>query len=362
MKNKNYSTRVEKLKDRRQGQAGGALAEVFGSAPIFEEYQRRAPRSESLQYALGAMQEVNAEYTKVSHQEKDRVTKQLFDGFKLLNKNIEVELQGSLALNIHLRRYSDVDLLVLPSDYLIYDKSGSGAGNYIPSERNQVAVVTELRQNCYSVLSNAYPQAHVDNNGAKSIALTGGSLRRKVDIVPSVWYDTEAYQNSYSKEDRGVEILDMPNGRLVGNFPFKYMGNINRKDASTLAGVKKSIRLLKTLRYDADEEISLSSFDIASLVWNMNDISLTYPQYLEPALLVSLQRELQFICNSRQYAETLPVADGTRKIVRSVRDFDALCKLNQELMDLIETIGSELQPSLQITFGQSQSILVGVRV
>lgn len=203
---KDYTSRVAKLKDRRQGGTSYTFDSAdFSQQPnITEEYQRRA-RSEGLQYALGAMQEVDAEYTKVSHGEKDRVTRQLIDGLTNRGQNVSIELQGSLAINIHVRRYSDVDLLVLPNDFFIYNANGPAAATYYPSNLDRVTVVKTLRADCYSTLTSAYPAVTVDNSGTKSIAMRGGSLQRKVDVVPALWYDSMMYQASRDKADRGVQ-------------------------------------------------------------------------------------------------------------------------------------------------------------
>lgn len=360
---KNYTSRVAKLKDRRQGSTSYTFDSADSAQPpsVTEDYQRRA-RSESLQYALGAMQEVDAEYTKISHGEKDRVTRQLANGLTNRGQDVSIELQGSLAINIHLRRYSDVDLLVLPSDFFIYNENGPAAASYSPSSRDRISVVKTLRADCYNTLVSAYPAATVDNSGAKSIAMTGGSLQRKIDVVPALWYDSMMYQASRDKADRGVQILDLKTSALKSNFPFKYMHAITWKDLKTSTGTKKAIRLLKTLKYDAEIEIRLSSFDIASLVWNMPDQSLTFPDILETALLVSVQGELQNFCNSRERANALDVADGTRKIIQSDKDFEALHRLNQELIDLIESIATELDVSYSPSFERARVLLNEARL
>ncbi|WP_176079769.1 hypothetical protein [Paraburkholderia tropica] len=368
MVKRDYSLRNQKLRERRQGSLGSpALEGRFGqvlasdSQSLTEAYERRA-QSDSLKYALGAMQEVAEKYTTVSHKEKDRVTNQINGGMMRYGQSVDVQLQGSLALNIHLRRYSDVDLLVFPGDFLLYDSTGSAAYTYAPSDRDKVQVVRTLRTNCYTILKDAFPEVDVDDSGAKCINLTGGSLARSVDVVPALWLDTADYQTSRRQADRGVQILDRPKLELTGNSPFLYMENVNLKDHATMGGAKKAIRLLKTLKYDAEDEINFSSFDIASLVWNMSDAALSYPSYLETALLSSLQDEVNRLCENRAVADTLLVADKTRKIVRSDKDFKALQALNQELSDLIESIATELKPNQMPTFAMAKSALREARV
>lgn len=363
MSRKNYSSRITKLRERRQGTGLYKFAnESYDSvtadaADLVEAYEKRT-QSESLKYALGAMQEVEKRYTVISHEQGERVSGQISSGMKTRDKQVEVHLQGSLPLNIHLRRYSDVDLLVFPSYFLLYDSTGPAAGTYVPSSKNSVEVVKDLRNDCHRILKTAFPQADVDNSGAKCLTVSGGSLTRSVDVVPALWNDTATYQGSRNRRDRGVEILDIQAGKLNGNFPFQYMENINAKDNVTDGGAKKAIRLLKTLKYDADNEVQLSSFDIASLVWHAPTSTLKFPGYLEPALLVSLQTFLNGLCNDRARTELLKVADGTRKIIRSENDYLALHALNGELSDLIESIAAELNPFEAYSFDKARTLLL----
>ncbi|KWR89954.1 hypothetical protein [Cupriavidus sp. IDO] len=357
MSKKDYKSRITKLRDRRQGSPSFTFDSAAGAAPIVESYEQRT-RSESLKYGLGAMQEVDATYTHISGKTGERVKNQLVAGLERRGEVADIRFQGSLPLNIHIRRYSDVDLLVLPGSFLIYDCIGPLATTYCPSPLDRVEVVKKLRGDCYDILSSAFREVNIDNSGAKCIALSGGSLARKVDVVPALWYDTVEYQRTRAIEDRRVEILDLPKGILDGNFPFRYMARIEQKDRDTIGGARKAIRLLKTLKYDAETPVELSSFDIASIVWNMPDVSLRYPGYLETAIIVGALNYLSLLVADRTLAESLYVADGTRKIIRSTKDFEGLKALRDELVDLTESIASELKPLDHNAVQNSKQILV----
>lgn len=351
----NYQNRISKLRERRQGSESSLLKSMaMDSADNLEAYEKRA-RATSLQYALGAMQEVDAKYTRISHEQGNRVSSQIVSA---LSQPVDIRLQGSLPLNIHLKKHSDVDILVLPSTYFLYSPYGSKAASYTPSNRNRIEVVKELRGDCYGVLQTAFPAAKIDNSGSKCITVSGGSLSRSIDVVPALWHDSATFQDSQNEKDRGVEILDLDAHLLNENFPFLYQSRINHKDLVTQSGTKKAIRLLKTLKYDAEPEIKITSFDIASLIWNTPNEYLDYPSYLETALIVSIQKHLNSLCNDRAYAETLDVADGTRKIIRSESDFLSLNALNRELKELIEAIALEVKPNLSWSFEAAQKALM----
>ena len=56
----------------------------------------------------------------------------------------------------------------------------------------------ELRKQCVKELKLAFYEATVDDKGANSIELEGGSLACKVDVVPSAWYETNIYKQRNS--------------------------------------------------------------------------------------------------------------------------------------------------------------------
>jgi hypothetical protein len=165
----------------------------------------------------------------------------------------------------------------------------------------------------------------VDKSGAKAISLSGGSLQRKVDVVPSHWYDTVRYQFIGLEEERAVSILVKDEGRTMDNLPFLHMKHINDKNVRTWGGTKKVIRLLKNLKNDSDYAslITLSSYDIASLVWHFPDTSLQVMKLQTP--------------------------DGTRKVIDSSEKFTGLLLLSLEVDQLAEAVESDLTKAGIIT-------------
>ena len=63
----------------------------------------------------------------------------------------------------------------------------------------------------------------------------------------------------------GIEILDDNEGTRVPNKPFLHNRLIMERDTETNGGLRKAIRLLKSLKYDSDEKIDVSSYDLASI-------------------------------------------------------------------------------------------------
>ncbi len=115
--------RLKSLDSRRRGTdrigqlSLDSVQQILAKSQISESYAKRAPGLKNTRYALGAMQAVDADYTKVSIEEAKRVGVQLESGLAKLNIAIQLRLQGSVPCDIHIRGVSDVDLLVLDDRY-----------------------------------------------------------------------------------------------------------------------------------------------------------------------------------------------------------------------------------------------------
>ncbi len=347
----NYSEKLANMRNRRRGldsitalSKSASFAE--DSVNLREAYESRAT-TEAIKYALGAMQELEAKYTRICIEDGDRVRDQLKTGLNNAGIPVDFEYQGSVPLNIHIRFASDIDLLVLHDGFVTLDWSGPRAGGYNRLGGSVLSDMLNLRTACESVLETKFPAVKVDKSGSKSIALTGGSLRRKVDVVPSHWHDTAAYQQSRDKQDREVKILDKDNEMLISNRPFLHMQRIEDKDLRTDGGAKKSIRLLKNIKRDSSYAIQLTSYDIAGLIWHMDNDALRKPYYLELSLLAELQNYLQLLISNPAYAKTLIVPDKSRIILDSEEKLRSLKWLKNDLDELLVSIAYELNPLLR---------------
>lgn len=351
-----YSNRIGRVNARRN--SSGAVrrsdgVEFSASSAVLDsvvEGYRGKTKSKNLQYALVSMQEVDAQYTAISYREAERVAKQIDLGLQRRGKSVSIELQGSLPLNVHLRRVSDVDMLVWPQSYFIYDSNGSAAHTYAPSSSNIVTEIVTLRAECYSVITSSFPAAKVDDSGAKCVTVTEGSLLRDIDVVPSVLYKTAEYQRTSSDADRGVNIFDKKAIEIITNYPFKVRSLINEKEARTGGGCKKAIRLLKNMKEDSDTAIALSSFDIMSLVYAMQDSALVTSSYYEGKIVASLQDWFYTLSQDEARLRALATVDGSRKIVQSAAAVTAVAQMSSELNTLVLRIAQELQPDVPTSY------------
>lgn len=103
-------------------------------------------------------------------------------------------------------------------------------------------LVIDLRHRLEAALKDAYPAAEVDCTGAKAIQLSGGSLRREVDVVPASWNDTAEYQRTQSEDFRGVNILDKPARQLIDHSNLDRLISLTRENMDSNAEHMRALR------------------------------------------------------------------------------------------------------------------------
>lgn len=354
----NFYSKVERLKSRRKGSIEVAgMDSLLESTQILvnrsrqqEVWESRAANKSATKYAIGAMQEVDPVYTRVSIETGERIENQLSKRLTAEGISAVFRLQGSVPLNIHIKGVSDVDLLVIEQQVLMYDRHGSRASTYTNPRNDSLDVLQNLRKTSERILDDAFPIAKVNKENAKSIKITGGSLARDVDVVPAIWWDTANYQNTQLESDRGVAILDKNVPKKIYNTPFLHIKLITSRCEQTFGGLRKSIRLLKNVKADAEEDgksIDLSSFDITSIMYHCEISRLQKGYFHELAILSETQYWLDYLWSNYDYAKTLYVPDETRKIFDNDEKRNDLMKLSLEIDDLLKEVAKELNAAFE---------------
>ncbi len=349
---RDINSRLENLRVRRKGvdavNSGRVTADfaedVLRKSIIQESWQRRATAQPYTRYALGAMQAVDPAYTQKSRDEAERVAKQLREG---LSVSIETRLQGSVPLDVHIRGVSDVDLLILRTGFYTYATYGTRAlaGYYTsPTSETSLSALTSLRGESEELLKRRYWGATVDCSGGKCIALSGGAFERPVDVVPSHWNDTAAYQASLAEHDRGVTILDKKVPETIDNLPFTHIKRVHDRDTAYLGGLKKAIRLVKNVKNDAAAETTaakLPSFDIAALMYHANQSALQAGYINELYILGEAQRFCDWCYRNKDEAGRLMTPDGLRPVLNNDAKREGLLIISTELDDLAQQVARE---------------------
>jgi hypothetical protein len=150
---RDINERLDNLHKRRRGTDqrsysrlnDEARLDVIAKSAATESWQRRAATKPYTRYALGAMQSVGEQYTRICIETAERVGNQLISKVPI---SLEFRLQGSVPLDVHIRGVSDVDLLTLDTSFCTYATNGARSlgGYYTPTtSRTSLGVLLNLR-------------------------------------------------------------------------------------------------------------------------------------------------------------------------------------------------------------------------
>ena len=331
--------RLKRLKSRRMDASNVSLA----NRGFMEEYDRRT-KNQATRYALGAMQEVDSRSTEISREEADKVETALRDRLSKRGYRPRFRLQGSVPMNTHIRGASDVDLLEILGETITFARSGPNASKYAVSSRPGTIAdeILEMRSASEEELTAHFWGATVDRSNAKSIQLSEGGFRRKVDVVPSHWFDSVDYQKYQNEIFRGVGIVNKNTKEVHHNFPFLFRHHIDQKGKDTDDGAKMAIRLLKNLSADSEKDLEISSYDIASLVYHCPSHAIMRHVARDLAILSGTSAFLNQLASNRSYAETLMSPDGTRKIFDKSEKWSSFVTLVRNISQLAREVEREL--------------------
>lgn len=285
---------------------------------------------------VDAMSPIEPRFTEITFEQGDRVRSQLQENLPTTIA-VEFDYQGSVTNDTHIKKHSDIDLLALHCGFCTLDH-GIVPANPYPNEKSVEDLLT-LRDESVAILKDAFPEVDVKNKPGKAIRLEGGSLQRQIDVVVGNWWNTETWKQYNQKVFRGIRILDTkPPTSTIRNKPFWHNYQIDKKDKET-GTLRKVIRLLKTLKYDADPELSISSYDVAAIAWNMSNTALSVAESDYLQLAKSARSELKRFIDSDIVRNALDVPNGTRKVFGAGgATLEGLKALHKELDELIGRI------------------------
>lgn len=265
-------------------------------------------------YIITALKPISRKYTDKLIEQGDRVENQLKERLKYEYPDLQFRRQGSVSNNTHIRYSSDVDVLVIIDKFVTLEAPQQAT---FPYKGDPLDDLIELRKDCKRELENAFPAADIDDSGANSIEISGGSLYCKVDVVPSNWYDTNEYKQTKEEYLRGIQILNKKEMKRKLNRPFLFNKLLHDKDVERKGSTRMMIRLLKTIKADEIEEgnnIDFSSFDIASIVYRMPNeyfsFDLTHPLDIFRNLIVWMYK----IHEDESIRSSIYVVDDSRLI------------------------------------------------
>jgi hypothetical protein len=190
------------------------------------------------------------------------------------SRKIKIFVQGSYANNTNVRTQSDVDIAVVQEEVFVPKyRDGVNASNYgitslpFPSKSFKDEV-----QEC---LITKFGRDVERKN--KSIKIHGNSYRKDADTVPCMRHRdyTDNFTFNPNSYIAGIWIK-ADDGSIVVNYPEQHIENGRTKNNNTNYYFKKTVRIVKNIKYVMVENHilsanTISSFGLESLVWNIPD-------------------------------------------------------------------------------------------
>ena len=112
---------------------------------------------------------------------------------------------------------------------------------------------------------------------------------------------------------------------------------------------------MKSIKYDADKELDISSYDIVSIAWNMPEANLS----------VTRGKELLLIANARSYLRELLINDSYRaglKVPNGMRtvfgDAGATKAQLGSLLAEVDELAKEIEAALTRSYRKIQEAIV----
>lgn len=304
-------------------------------------------------YVKMAMNEVDEKYTQVTIEAGEKVKEHL----QRCQYGISYEYQGSVMTKTHIRGNSDIDLLTLTGKF--NDTDYTQARNIVESSMYEYSFNQQLRLKDFvgsfshyqgdanndlkllrleneTILKQIYSSCDIEKT--KAIRITNLNLNRDVDIVTASWHNSIDYIVSQDKTYRGIQIYDKAlNMRLGPDFPFLSINRINVRSSETNGRLKKMIRFLKNVRSDSDKKITLTSFEINAICYNIDINKYKDKYYLD--LVGVLWLELYNLCQDEEKANNLKSVDGTEYVFRGKQQkLEDLRLLNNEVFSIYQDL------------------------
>lgn len=325
----NIEQRLERLHERRTNPM------LFEASKNYEGYRSlNAPGA--ARYIIGSMQPIDSRYTERTLEQGVRVREQLK---KVHEARVQYRFQGSVTTDTHIRQHSDIDLLVLEGKFT-FCKPPLEAKH--PYQGDASRDLRELRKASRDKLKSAFPQATVDDSGSRSIEIQGGSLARKVDVVPAAFLDTVEYEQTGDEVHRGVKVFDKSDESFSANYPFRNAHAIALKDRRCTGGLRKAVRFLKTVAADAEAKCP-SSYDICAIAWNMDDAELSYGMPWDLKIFYACRDYLRLLVGGAALRDSLWVPDGSRKVFTAGK---ATREKTLALLTEVEKLATELESTM----------------
>lgn len=303
----------------------------------FDEARRESILSDSfdeseygdcIKYCLESMHEIEPAYTYKAFHVARKLQEKLSKEFQEKGIKVDFRYQGPIQTETHIMLFGGIDLIVLQESF-----------DNKPWEK-----VKKLTGEIIDALSSDPNYHQVDYSNKYTVNVRTTKPTCEISILPAIWLDNADFNNTKREIDRGVQEFNFLSKTQRKYLPFRNIARINSKDRKANGGLKSLVRLLRTLQRDASDDISLSDYEVSSLMYAIPDKQLIYDKKKPLSLLGIASAQLNRASSDPKYVQTL-VSPSERELVfgKKPGKREEIKKLKIELDKLISDIKEELK-------------------
>ncbi|XOV91414.1 MAG: hypothetical protein ACFHWX_14495 [Bacteroidota bacterium] len=310
----NYELLINNLRKRRFDEAK--------AQPITSDAFTQRGYPNALRYALESMLEIDHSYSYKVFSIAKKIQDSIASSFAKKPINVDFRYDGPIQTDTHITLFGDVTLLTLITPQT--DKPWQEI-QYIIRE------VLNLMKGLPFVTKSGF------NNQHEIVVLTEKPSSRVV-IQPALWLNNQNYMETKREIDRAVSEFRFGEKIKRNYMPFKNIARINAKDDRTNGGLKRMIRLLRTLQKDAESPINLEAHEISAMVYDIPERQLKYSDKQALSLLSVVSAQLTRICSDKKYFETLKAPSELEVIFGTKPKQGEVMKLKNALENLMKDV------------------------
>lgn len=293
---------------------------------------------ENIKYLIESMRPIDKKYNSRTLEAAENVKKHLECNLNL-SCSIEYKTQGSFKTDTNIKVYSDIDVLTIINSYYFLELGLPNDNIYSLTSPDDD--IKQLRKQATRILTDIYDE--IDTTKTKSISIFNKSFKRKVDIVFCFWYHSKTFIEKLDEHYKGIYLYEFPTKTKTIDFPFATINCINAKGENTNNGSKMGIRLLKNLKVDGN--INLSSFQLATIVHNIDERLLYFNTSNHLQILNAISDKMDLIINSSIHRKGILSPNNCENPLKDDEIVTEIIKIKNDLDILILDTSKELNNS-----------------
>ncbi len=308
-------------------------------------YQRKSTttnaftESESwLGYAVEAAQPVSCEVLEVQLATADKMQKNIINALDHNEISVDIKLIGGITANTHIKNQETIDLLILFLGYKFDTRNFNKPKLTLPED------MILLRDYTKRYLRNKFPEALLDDSQPLALEMS-------IPSSPCIYCYYFGYQQINEDTVSGnfpvkpdIQLFNFKSFEFGEANPVSLITELENKDKATRGNTKTLIRILKNLKFDAKEPVSLTGHQITSIIYSMDNYSLSKPPGQLLFLLLEVSLFLKRLIENPILRKSLKGADNSLLLESNHEDsfVHGITQLKAELDGMIKKLVLEV--------------------